>query len=210
MLPLRHLGPYSVPMQSKGDTLVFDIETSNFFTSPGVGWGNFDAIDVSVVGIYSYGRDEYACFEAGEEEKLKEWFAEAGTLIGFASNRYDIPVLNLYFKRRGDDPMLDLWKKKRVDLLEEIEMATGKRVSLSLLAQANLGAGKDQKGSEAITMFEEGRIEELKEYCLKDVRLTRELYDQFVATRQFLIPDRESGKPKLVKFDAPSVQLSLF
>jgi len=196
-------------MQPGGDTLVFDIETSNFFTSPGVGWGNFDAIEISVVGLYSYIRDEYACFEAGQEELLKERFAEAETLVGFASNRYDIPVLNLYFKRRGDDPMLDLWKKKRVDLLEEVEVATGRRISLSRLAEANLGIGKDGHGSEAIGLFEQGRMEELKAYCLKDVRLTRELYDRFRTARRLLVPGRDGEGPKEIVFDAPTLQLPL-
>lgn len=194
----------------KGDTLVFDIETSNFFTSPEVGWNNFEAIEISVVGVYSYDRDEYACFEAGEVDQLKEWFARSAKLVGFASNRYDTPVLNLFFKRLLGDPELDLWKKARVDLLEEIELTTGSRISLSRLAQANLGEDKTGNGSEAIVLFEQGRIEELKAYCLKDVELTKRLYDQFIETRQFNIPERESGKAKFVKFDAPSIQLPLF
>jgi DEAD/DEAH box helicase domain-containing protein len=195
---------------TQGDTLVFDIETSNFFTDPSVGWGNFEAISISVVGVYSYQRDEYACFEAHEEGALREWFSGASKLVGFASNRYDTPVLNLYFKRSGAGEELDLWKKQRVDLLEEIELTTGNRISLSRLAEANLGVAKSQHGSEAITMFREGKIDELKEYCLKDVRLTRELYDIFVSKRELVIPDRETGKPTTIKFDAPSIQLPLF
>jgi hypothetical protein len=31
------------------DTLVFDIETQNFFTDPDVGWDNYDALKISVV-----------------------------------------------------------------------------------------------------------------------------------------------------------------
>jgi DEAD/DEAH box helicase domain-containing protein len=192
------------------DTLVFDIETSNFFTSPGVGWNNYEAIEISVVGVYSYAKDQYACFEAHEKESLSEWFGSAKRIVGFASNRYDTPVLNLYFKRMGEGEGLDLWRKERVDLLEEIELTTGRRISLSRLAEANLGVAKDRNGSEAITLFAEGRIDELKEYCLKDVRLTRELYDQFIETRSFRIPDRDTGNIKTITFDAPRVQLPLF
>lgn len=199
-------------MVQKGDTVVFDIETSNFFTSPDVGWGNFGAIDISVVGMYSYNRDEYRCVGEDEKEVLQEWFTEAARIVGFASNRYDIPILNLAFKKWGAEPggLLDLWRKDRVDLLEEIELTTGRRTSLGRLAQANLGEGKTGHGSEAITLFEQGRIEELKAYCLKDVELTKRLYDQFVAKRSFLIPDPYTDEPKLVTFDAPSLQLPLF
>lgn len=199
-------------MPEQGDTVVFDIETSNFFTSPEVGWGNFGAINISVVGMYSYLRDEYLCVEADEKEVLQEWFAGAKRIVGFASNRYDTPVLNLLFRKWGAEAGgdLDLWRKDRVDLLEEIELTTGRRISLSRLAQANLGTDKSGKGSDAILLFEQGRMQELKDYCTQDVVLTRRLYDQFLEKRSFYIPDRDTDEPKLVTFDAPSLQLPLF
>jgi len=185
------------------DTLVFDIETSNFFTDPGVGWDNFAALRISVVGVYSYLKDKYFCYEEAEMDKLAELFASANRLVGFSSNRYDIPVLNLYFQKlKGEN--LDLWAKERVDLLEEIEMATGKRISLSRLAEANCGVKKDRHGSEAITLFKNGQIEELKKYCLKDVELTKQLYDMFKKDRSLMVPDRETGE--LLKVDFQTVE----
>ncbi len=181
------------------DTLVFDIETSNFFTDPGVGWDNFGALKISVVGIYSYLRNEYVCYEESEVEKMAELFRSASRIVGFASNHYDIPVLNLYFQKLKDREELNLWEKERVDLAEKLEMQTGKRISLSKLAEANLGVKKDHHGSEAIGMFARGEIAKLKEYCLKDVRLTKELYDQYVREKYLYVPDRETGE--LVKVD---------
>lgn len=193
------------------DTLVFDIETSNFFTDPDVGWNNFEALKISVVGVYSYNQDKYFCYEPSERAELEKLFKEATRLIGFSSNKYDIPVLNLYFKENGLLPDLDLWKKDRIDILEEIEMATGRRISLSKLAEANLGVAKDRHGSEAITLYKEGRMEELKEYCLKDVRLTKEIYDKFKNDHTLLVPDRYTGEVQEIKFAAPNaVQASLF
>lgn len=199
-------------MPDTGDTVVFDIETSNFFTSPEVGWGNFAAINISVVGMYSYMRDEYVCVTPDEHQWLESWFSGASRIVGFASNRYDIPILNLLFKKWGAEAgsPLDLWRKDRVDLLEEIELATGRRIGLGRLAEANLGEAKSGHGSDAIRLFEEGRIEELKAYCLKDVELTRRLYDQFLAERSFLVPDPYTDEPKRITFDAPSLQLPLF
>ena len=76
------------------DTLVFDIETQNFFTDPGVGWDNFAALKISVVGVYSYAQDRYLVFEESEMEKLAELFRGAKRIVGFSMNRYDVPVLN--------------------------------------------------------------------------------------------------------------------
>src|ERR1035437_8285009 len=130
------------------DTLVFDIETQNFFTSPGVGWDNYDALKISVVCVYSYAQDKYFSYEEHEMEKLTKLFHGDVKIVGFSCNRYDIPVLNIYFQKLKQEG-LDLWKKERIDHLHEVEMATGERISLSRLAEANLGEKKSGHGSEA-------------------------------------------------------------
>lgn len=180
------------------DVLVFDIETQNFFTDPDVGWNNYAALKISVVGVYSYEQDKYFCFTESEMPEIAKLFSTAKTLVGFSSNRYDVPVLNLYLQKIKDLPGLDLWKKDRVDLLDLIESATGSRISLSKLAAANIGAGKDMHGSQAIMLYREGRIEELKKYCLGDVELTKKLYDRYLANGYFMIPDRTTNELKRV------------
>jgi DEAD/DEAH box helicase domain-containing protein len=183
------------------DTLVFDIETQNFFTDPGVGWDNFAALKISVVGVYSYDRDEYFTFEENEMEKLAELFAGAKRIIGFSMNRYDVPVLNNYFQKlRGKTAALNLWEKERIDLLEEIELIMRQKISLSRLAEANLGVKKDRKGSEAIALYRDGKMDELKEYCLKDVQLTKELYDLSRRQNFLMVPNHKTGVETKIEF----------
>lgn len=184
------------------DTLVFDIETQNFFTDPDVGWDNFAALKISVVGAYSYLRDKYFSFEEHEMDKLAELFLGARRIVGFSMNRYDVPVLNNYFRKLGAYAP-NLWEKERVDLLQEIEMAAKTRVSLSRLAEANLGVKKDHHGSEAIGLYREGKIDELKAYCLNDVKLTKELYDLYEKQNYFLMPDKKTGEIVKVAFAKP-------
>ena len=190
------------------DTIVFDIETQNFFTDPEVGWNNFDALKISVVGLYSYKRDQYFCFKENEMEALAAFFRSAGRLVGFSMNRYDIPVLHRYFQGLADRAGLDLWGKERVDLLSEIEMATGERISLDRVALANLGTGKTGHGSEAIELYRKGEIEALKEYCLVDVKLTKDLYDIYRTKGEFLIPDKRTGEIAKVRVGEVSVSSS--
>jgi DEAD/DEAH box helicase domain-containing protein len=181
------------------DTLVFDIETQNFFTSPEVGWGNFEALRISVVCVYSYAHDRYMSFEEHEIDKLAETFGSSNRIVGFSMNRYDVPVIQAYFNRLGF-LHVNLWHKERVDLLEEIELTTGKRISLDRLARANLTTGKSHHGWEAISLYKEGKLDELREYCLKDVELTKDLYDLYRTRSYLFIPDRETGSVSKVSF----------
>jgi DEAD/DEAH box helicase domain-containing protein len=189
------------------DTLVFDIETQNFFTDPDVGWDNYAALKISVVGVYSYIEDRYYCYEEHEMDKLAELFNDARRIVGFSMNRYDIPVLNNYFQRLKNGPKL--WEMERVDLLEEIEMATGSRVSLDRLAGANLGANKTHHSSEAGALYREGKIDELKEYCVNDVKLTKELYDLYRKQNFLMVPSKRTGEIIKVVFAKPMVTPAL-
>ncbi|MEK9180035.1 MAG: ribonuclease H-like domain-containing protein [Patescibacteria group bacterium] len=188
------------------DTLVFDIETQNFFTDPGVGWDNFAALKISVVGVYSYMHDKYFAFDEYELEKAADLFKTARKIVGFSMNRYDVPVLDRHFKRLSMTTP-DIWEKERVDLLEEVEAETGQRISLSRLAAANLGVKKDMHGSAAIGLYKEGKLDELKEYCLNDVKLTKEIYDIFRKKGELLVPERDTGELKTVKFAREYVTL---
>ncbi len=182
------------------DTIVFDIETQNFFTDPGVGRDNFGALKISVVAAYSYAEDRYFVYEEGEMAALAALFRNAARIVGFSMNRYDIPVLTHYFRRlKGEGPPPDLWAMERIDLLKEVELATGRRIGLARLAEANFGVSKTHHGSEAGALYHEGKLDELKDYCLNDVKLTKDLYDRYRAEHFLYIPDRraESGVRKV-------------
>ena len=142
-------------------------------------------------------------------DKLAELFRTAGIIVGFSSNRYDIPVLTHYFQKLGPSAPR-LWEKERVDLLEEIELAMKQRISLSRLAEANLGVKKDRHGSEAGVLYREGRIEELKEYCVNDVKLTKELYDLYKKQNYFMVPDKKTGELTKLAFAKPFAATPLF
>ena len=190
------------------DTLVFDIETKNFFTDPGVGWNNFEALEVSMVCVYSYAKDKYFSFNEHHLADAAKLFDSGSLLVGFSSNRYDIPVLEAHFGRLPG-VNVDLWGKERFDLLEEIELALGQRISLDKLSRANLGVGKERKGHEAITMYKNGEMEELEKYCLQDVRLTKDLYDLYNKNGELFVPNARTGENIKVNFNVQA-QASLF
>lgn len=184
------------------DTIVFDIETQNFFTDKDVGWNNFEALKISVLAFYSYNQDRYFCFEEKDLDMAYEYFLNSKYLVGFSINRYDIPVLNIYFqKKMSIEKPINLWEKERIDLLEEIEKIYGQRISLSKLSEANLGDKKIRHGSEAAELYLTGQIEELKKYCLKDVELTKRLYDLYLNNKKLIFPDKKTGQNIILDFE---------
>ena len=149
--------------------IVIDIETKNTFADVG-GKEHLKKLDVSVTCVYSYDTDTYVCFDEHHMEGLAEYLQKARLIIGFSINRFDIPVLEKYMP-------FNLTAIPRLDLLEEVELATGGRISLNLLAKHNLGVQKTHHGLEAITLYKEGNLKELAEYCTNDVKITKEVYE---------------------------------
>lgn len=171
------------------DKIVFDIETKNSFADVG-GQEYLRKLDASVVGVYSYRNDNYYCFEEHEFDKLGEVLKNAELLVGFSSKRFDLPILEKYFN-------FNLAGISHFDILEEIEKIFGRRIGLGVLAEANLGVGKTGKGLEAIDLYRNGEIEKLKNYCLQDVKLTKEIFE-LIKNQCFLwIPQRDL--PQMIK-----------
>ncbi|MBP9816856.1 MAG: ribonuclease H-like domain-containing protein [Candidatus Pacebacteria bacterium] len=148
--------------------ITFDIETK----AASMVRGKFDtsAMEVTVVGIHDSETNEYSAFFVEEFTKLWPILERADMLIGFNSDSFDIPILNRYYPG-------DLTKIKSLDLLTEVYNVLGRRVRLDTLAQATLGRGKTGDGLKAVDWWEQGLFDQVKEYCLEDVKLTRELYD---------------------------------
>ncbi|MCR4280414.1 MAG: ribonuclease H-like domain-containing protein [Candidatus Komeilibacteria bacterium] len=151
------------------DKLVLDLETKKSFDEVG-GQRNAHLLGVSLVGIYSYDRDEYRSFRESEFAEMEEWLRKAGLIIGFNSKRFDFEVLQPYFRWK-------LNKLPHLDILEEIHNTIGHRLRLDSIATTTLGEGKSGNGLDAIWYYKNNQWDKLARYCLDDVRVTREVYE---------------------------------
>lgn len=152
------------------DIIVLDLETQKTFDEVG-GHHNSHKLGVSLVGVYSYGRNEYRGFREAELPTLLPMLKEAELIVGFNSKKFDFTVLQPYFKG------FDLVTLPHLDILEEVMHALGYRLKLETLAQATLGYGKSGDGLDAIRYYRAGDFASLEKYCLDDVKVTKELYD---------------------------------
>ncbi|OGZ96496.1 MAG: hypothetical protein A3I44_04880 [Candidatus Sungbacteria bacterium RIFCSPLOWO2_02_FULL_51_17] len=152
------------------NTLVIDLETKKSFDEVG-GRNNLTALGVSVAGVFSYATKEFHAYEEYELSELEDALKTADLVIGFNIKNFDWPVLQPYLKtvRTTLVPTLDIF--------EDVTQRLGHRISLNSLASATLGAKKSSDGLQALRWYKEGKIKEIKEYCLKDVEITRDIYE---------------------------------
>jgi len=151
------------------NVIVLDIETKFTFDEVG-GRDKFEALGVTVVGLYDYKTGQYKAIEEKDIARLEERLAQKPLVIGFNHKRFDMPVLRPYL--HFDPSTLPM-----LDIMEEIQNVVGHRVSLESVAQATLGTGKSGDGLDAIRFYRNGEMDKLKKYCLDDVKLTKELYE---------------------------------
>mgnify|MGYP001602553054 CR=1 FL=1 len=148
--------------------IVFDIETTNYFSD--VGKNEPAALDLAVVCIYDSIDDSYKSFTQEQLPKLWPILEKADLLIGFNSEHFDIPLLNKYYSG-------DLSKIRGVDLLKEVKKVLGRRIKLDTLAEATLGRKKIADGTESVRWWRAGEKQKVINYCIEDVKITKEIYE---------------------------------
>lgn len=170
--------------------VIFDCETSNIFTE--VGSSDPADLDLSVVCIYESETDKYSSFFQEDLPKLWPILENADLLIGFNSEHFDTPLLNKYYSG-------DLSKIPSLDLLKEVKNSLGRRIKLDTIAEATLGTNKSGNGLEAVTWWRQGLKEKVRDYCLMDVKITKEVYEY--ARKNSLLKYKDMGVIKDIKLD---------
>ncbi|HWO07075.1 MAG TPA: ribonuclease H-like domain-containing protein [Candidatus Paceibacterota bacterium] len=182
--------------------VTLDIETYG-----DVSRGNWkpEDLELTICCIHDSETDSYDSFLKEELPKLWKVLEHTDVLVGFNSDHFDIPVLNKYYPG-------DLSKIRSIDLLKEISAVLGRRVRLDAIAEGTLGKKKIANGLQAMKWWKEGEIKKLREYCLKDVEVTKGIFDY--ALKNGSLHFKELGIKKEVKLDtsqwlAPSSAASL-
>lgn len=155
---------------SKNKTVVLDLETKKGFDAIEWDRSRLKDLEVSVVGIYRYETDEFLIFKESQLKDLGKILRKATKVIGFNLFNFDYPVLSPYVS-------FDLFQLPTIDILQDVKKAVGHRVSLDSLAIATLNTQKTGDGLLAIKLYEQGKMAALKNYCLEDVKITRDLYE---------------------------------
>lgn len=160
--------------------LVYDIETIGNISSP-----NFvEDMQITVVGVYNYATNQYKAYFLEDLPELESDLKQANMLVGFNNDHFDTPILNKYYQ-------FDLFSIASFDILREFRAKTGKRLGLDAIAGMTLGSHKSGTGSNAMTLYNEGKLEELADYCINDVKLTKEIFEYCIYNKHLIYPSKD-------------------
>jgi DEAD/DEAH box helicase domain-containing protein len=169
--------------------VVFDIETANWFSETG---GNSpEDLTIALVGIHD-SETGYASFIESELPALWKILERTDLLVGYNSDHFDVPLLNKYYPG-------DLSKIKSLDLMKEVHARLGRRLKLDSIAEGTLGQKKIGNGGESVRWWKAGEVEKVRAYCLKDVELTKKIFDYALAHGS--VKYKELGKVREVALD---------
>lgn len=167
--------------------VVLDIETDGLIGA------NNAMPKITLIGVYYYETDEYASYLEHELPNLWPRLERAERIIGYNTKGFDLPVMNSYYPG-------DFLTFPNLDLLEVITASLGFRLKLDGVAQATIGAGKTGHGLQALEYFRKGEFDKLRDYCLMDVKITKEVYEYGRDHGEVFYQDR-AGAKKAVKVD---------
>lgn len=152
------------------------------------------------------GEMEFTC--VGPEkvilEDLEELLSGVTKIVTFNGRGFDLPLLcNRYLRYQMQPPLSVIQARdeyrfkpdRGFDVSDVItQFGATKKPSLAE-ACIGLGLGNPKAGGDGGKvgeLFRAGKIEEIKEYCLGDVRFTRDLYDLVTGSKR---PTKKKSKP---------------
>lgn len=173
--------------------VTFDIETSNIFAD--VGKNDPTLLDLAIICIHDSETDTYTSYLQADLPKLWQILEHTDMLVGWNSDHFDLPLLNKYYPG-------DLTQIKSLDLMKEVQASMGRRLKLDTVAEATLGTKKSGDGLQALTWWKNGEIERVRDYCIKDVEITKKIYDY--ALKKGHLKYKELSDIKKVALDTSS------
>lgn len=147
--------------------LVIDVETQKLVQEVG-GWDHIDKLGISVACAYDSKTDQFLAFRENELKSLIE-LCEERLVIGYNIRGFDLPVMVPYG--------LEIKRLDVFDIMYDLETLTRQRfLKLESVARGTLGAGKSADGLQAVEWWKAGQIQKIIDYCMQDVKVTRDVF----------------------------------
>lgn len=188
-------------IQSKNEERIANINYCN-------GWQDHANMGISVIGAYDYETDRYHVFCKDNFDRFLHLLANHSCVVGFNSRRFDNRViacqtegivkenLEKYFSIATYDILEEIWKSLGLDP-DKFYWGTHGGYGLDVMCESNFGTKKSGNGALAPVDWQQGKIGTVIDYCLNDVRLTKQLLDRIRLSNYLKCP--KTGKELLIR-----------
>lgn len=187
--------------------IVFDIETYSPTDNPKIDTNEMRA---SVVGAYYSWIDSYIAFMESDVEYFIQTLQQADLIVGYNHIWFDLPVLQKYAHYN----LLDL---PSYDIMLHIEDKLGFKPKLNDIAKANLGEHKTDSYEQFKHYYKDKNWFPLIDYCMNDVRLTKDLfmrayeqkaikYNDLLDIKEVILEKPVAGTKTNTKMNMPQIE----
>ncbi|MFH1016683.1 MAG: DEAD/DEAH box helicase [Pseudomonadota bacterium] len=179
--------------------LTFDLETLRSAYDVG-GWENLSLMGMACGVVHDSLDNQYHVYDEAQAAGLVAHLKKADLVVGFNHVGFDYGVLAAYTKE-------DLRSvTHNFDMLLDVTRLLGHRLKLNSLVAATLGDAKSADGMQSLQWVKEGKLDLVREYCKKDVEVTRRLFDYGVKEEKVFYYDLDGNSIQLrVDWDPESL-----
>lgn len=170
---------------------VFDAEIKKRIEDCTNGWKSHDEMGISVLVIFDYLTMRYRIFDDHNKDEALDILNNYDLVVGFNTVGFDWKLLRAtwpYEKSRTSkdyDILRQIWIAQGLDP-DHFDMRTHGGFKLDDVAADTIGMRKTANGALAPVMFQQGKIAELTDYCVEDVRIEKTLFE-FAATYGYVV-----------------------
>lgn len=172
---------------NNNNCVVFDLEVQKSIVTDGRkinpetdvnGWANSKFSKMSFGVLFDYEDNLYKIYDQSNIKELEKRLLRAERIVTYNGVSFDYNVLIEDGCNIQASPLRDY------DILIKLWAKNGRRergFKLDEVANLNLGIGKSEDGAEAPKLFQTGQFARLITYCIKDVHMTKLLYDKIIS-----------------------------
>jgi len=154
------------------------------------GWHDHANMGVSVIGVYDYRTERTRVFCEDNKDEFFSLVSDTDLCVGFNNIPFDNAVIRSCWGDIDDKKCYDLLRQTWLacGLSDEFNPATHGGYGLEAICEANFGSIKSGNGAFAPVLWQQGKIGTVIDYCLNDVKLTKQLLDVALAGGRVIDP----------------------
>lgn len=185
--------------------LIYDIEIVNaiplrkeapiYGISYCAGWQDHANMGISVIGGYETDTGRYRVWCADNREEFFEVADKAELLVTFNGIGFDDKVIRACWSNDFDpgqksyDLLVEIWRA--AGLGPTFDYRTHGGYGLDAMCEKNFGLRKTGNGALAPVLWQQGKVGQVIDYCLNDIRMTAPLFDCAVIGQPLMDPNNE-------------------